>query len=233
MKVNMNGILAEQALAEAWKDQSIPRAQWNVARLELAAYAAGKAVAPFDALIQCLRKITFGPHVSILDVGASSGYYSEVLRIAGYDFEYTALDYSPAFKELATKLYPGIRFDIGDARELPYWTDSFDIVLSGCCLLHIAEYEKVISETARVASRFALFTKTPVLMSGPTQHLEKIAYGVPTLVIHFNEGELLDLFDRNGLEVVHQEDVSADGDVMYRTYLARKKSFGEREWERA
>lgn len=219
--------------AEAWKDPFLPLAQWEIVRNELNLYRAGKPVAPFDALIRCLRQITFGPQVSILDVGASSAYYNEVLQLAGYDFEYTAMDFSPAFKDLAARIYPHIRFDIGDARALPYKTDSFNVVLSGCCLLHILDWDKVVSETARVTSGYAIFSKTPVRLSGKTLYFEKEAYGQTMLEIEFGEEELLTLFDKHGLAQVWHEDVSGDSELVYRTYLLRKKSLSEREWERA
>lgn len=218
----------------AWQDPSIPMRQYVTAvEKELAGFRFGRACAPFNALIRCLRFLTFGPNVSLLDVGASAGYYSEVLKVGGYDFAYQAIDYSPAFKELAEHLYPGIRFDVGDARRLPYRSNTFDIVLSGCCLLHILDYEQVIAETARVSSRYAIFQKTPVVLGGQTQFYEKDAYGVRCLEIHFGEAELLGLFEKHGLSMLHHEDVSKDHNLVHRTYLLRKTSIGEREWERA
>ncbi len=221
--------------ADAWKDPGIPQRQYDTAvKAELEGYRVGKPCAPFDALIRCLRKVNFGPSVSLLDVGASAGYYGEVLKIAGYDFEYTALDSSPAFKELAERLYPGIRFDVADARYLPYTHNAFNIVLSGCCMLHVLDYENVIQETARVCSKYAIFSKTPIRKGLPTAYYEKEGYGQRMLEIHFGEDELLGLFTKYGLEIVAQEDVyQQERDPIHRTYLLRKKSLGERQWESA
>jgi len=72
-------------------------------------------------------------------------------------------------------MYPAIRFDVEDATRLRYNSDSFDIVVSGCCLLHISEYEKAIAEAARVSREFVVFHRTPVLhMTGPRLHEERI-----------------------------------------------------------
>jgi SAM-dependent methyltransferase len=215
------GIVAAEH-ADAWKDPSIPKLQRVIAGAELGRYRSGISVPPFNALIRCLRQVTLGPKVSFLDVGASSGYYSEVLQIAGYDFDYTAIDFSPTFKAFAEELYPGIRFDLGDARQLPYKDNSFDIVLSGCCLLHILDYGEVIRETARVCSRYAIFSKTPITFD-KTRYFEKTAYGVPCLEIHFSEAELMQLFDDAGLRVIYSTDVyPIETSGGYRTYLLEK-----------
>lgn len=231
-----------QDLSAAWKDPEIPRRQYELAvKPELDNLRNGKPCAPFAALIKCIRKLPIGValnrSVRLLDVGASTGYYHEVLTAANFKGQYTALDFSPAFKELAEQLYPGIAFDLGDARALPYWDNAFDIVLSGCCLLHIPEYESVIRETARVASQFAIFSKTPILLTGPTRFYEKEAYGVRTIEIHFSQSELLQLFEKHGLVAYSYEDVSTehsgDGLLIHRTYLLRKPPRLGPEWESA
>jgi hypothetical protein len=99
-----------------------------------------------------------------------------------------------------------------------------EIVLSGCCLIHIYEAEKVIAESARVASKFVIMNRTPVMMGVPTTYFEKRAYGVRTLEIHYNESDLFAMFAKHALEVVSSEDVYTDPENLYahRTYLLRK-----------
>lgn len=209
--------------ADAWKDPIIPKLQHAIVKGELERYRAGGSVAPFDALIRCLRQVGFwGYKKTLLDVGASSGYYHEVLKIAGYAFDYTAVDFSENFKALAGELYPGLKFDIGDARHLPYKDNAFDIVLSGCCMLHILDYDKVISETARVARHYAIFSKTP--LADKTTYFEKTAYGIPCLEIHFEEAELFRLFKASGLKLIYSTDVYPPSSGLYRTYLLEKEA---------
>lgn len=213
-----------------WLDATMPERQYQscVAR-ELKEFREGKPVLPYTAVVNCLKRLPKMEHPTLLDVGASSGFYSEVLKIAGFNCCYVALNFSPAFKTLAERLYPGIDFRLGDARELPFADDSFDIVLSGCCLLHIAEYEAVILETARVASRYVIFSKTPV-HAKPTEFFEKHLYGLPhCLEIRFNEEELMGLFERYGLRLIHTEPAGTG----HKTFLLRKLSLSECEWERA
>lgn len=208
--------------AEAWMNPDIPLRQYSLAvKDELDKFRRGIACAPFAALLKCMKHIpVLYPRMSLLDVGASGGYYSEVL--AGYGFKYTGIDFSPAFQKLAGSLYPGITFDVGDARALPYEDGAFDVVLHGACIMHMHAYARAIREAARVSGRHVLFHRTPVLLDKPTTAYLKDGYGTPMIELHFNEAELLGLFSKSGLEVIHAEDVFWQGDFGHRTYLCNK-----------
>lgn len=207
----------------AWKNPAIPRRQWvGVVRGELQRYREGESMPHFEVLIRALRK-TGLVNPSVLEIGASSGFYSEVLSIAGFPCSYVGLDYSEAYKQLAEELFPWIVFKVGDARDLPYSPNSFEIVVSGNCLIHIYEAEQAIAEAARVASKFVILGKTPVSNIEAT-YFEKSAYGIRCLEIHYYEPDLLDMCARCGLEVVSAEDNYTDPENSYsqRTYLLSK-----------
>jgi SAM-dependent methyltransferase len=214
--------------ARAWEDPSIPRRQYEWAvHPELEKFRKGQPCQPFDALIQTLREIPeeLPDNARLLDVGAASGYYREVLRIAGYSFNYTGIDSSRAFQRLALELYPDIDFDLGDACSLPYHDGWFDLVLSGAVLMHLPDYKKAIQEAERVASKYVIFHRTPVFSNRGTTYYAKEAYGVSCLEIHFDESELLDLFRKSDLDLIHCRDVfwnQSEG-FGHRTYLLRKK----------
>lgn len=209
--------------ANTWLDPAIPERQYELAvRSELASFRMGGKVAPFNALLACLGHLDMGFSPSLLDIGASSGMYSEVLELAGYGFEYRACDFSPAFAVLAEKLYPGIAFDVADARSLPYADNAFDVVMSGGTIMHIREYGQVIREAARVASKYVIFHRTPIT-ADHTSFWVKDAYGIPCLEIHFNELELLSLFMESGLEILHIEDVFRQYRFGHKSYLLKKK----------
>ncbi len=212
-------------LADGWKSPEIPMRQWiSVVRGEVQRFREGVPMPHFEILIRALKS-TGLENPTLLDVGASSGFYSEILKIGGFDCQYHGLDYSPAYKELAESLFPGIAFTVGDARDLPFDDGAFDVVLSGCCLLHVFEADRVIAETARVAKQYAVFNRTPVLSGDfPTVYWEKKAYGVSCIECHMNEAELLGMFAVHRLEVVSHEDVfwGADNNFGHRTYLLKK-----------
>lgn len=221
------GKRAAQALRGAWRDDAIPPRQRALVDAQLNAYRSGRPNVAFDALVDVLRPLCQSqPGLRLLEVGCSSGYYSEVLAARGLEVTYTGCDYSEAFVTQARALYPALAFKHADATRLPYDDASMDVVISGCCLLHIPEYGQAIAETARVTKRWAVFHRTPVLHAAPTRYFTKQAYGVGTFEIHFSETELVRLFARNGLRIVDVVTLSVDWasgtSFASKTYLCEK-----------
>lgn len=193
-------------LVDAWQDPALPQRQWDVIKKEreLVYQNRQREVAPYRALEDALNLIHFSPdypELTILDIGAGSGIYSEVLRRAGYNWNYRAADYSMAFKHFAAEKYPEVPYDWEDATRLSYQDDQFDVVLHGCCLIHIRDWEKAIKEAARVAKRFVIFHRTPLVVGGH-QYWLKEAYGVPCFDIWFDDSEFMRVCKENGLKHV-------------------------------
>ncbi|MCB1937594.1 MAG: class I SAM-dependent methyltransferase [Rhodocyclaceae bacterium] len=216
-------------LRQAWQDDSLPARQRHLVDAELAQFRSGTPVPVFDVLVRSLRDLTDGPApFSLLEIGCSSGYYAEVMQIANVPAQYTGCDYSAHFIAMARERYPERQFDVEDATRLRYDDAAFDVVVSGCCLLHIPEYAKAVAETARVARRYVIFHRTPVVVGQPDKYYRKLAYGVETIEIHFNEPAFLALLDRHGLERVatHTLDETIRQGVgsASRTYVCRKKA---------
>lgn len=215
-------------LRAAWKDEDLPVRQRELVDRQLAECRRGTAVDVFDVMVESLRGLPVGTgKMRVLEVGCSSGYYSEVLEIAGLDVDYAGCDYSDAFVAMARQRYPGLQFDVQDATALSYPDNAFDVVISGCCLLHIPEYESAVAETARVASRYAIFHRTPVVLGQPNKYYRKLAYGVETVEIHFNEPKFLRLLADKGLELLAtytlDEAVNHGTGSATRTYACRKR----------
>lgn len=103
---------------------------------------------------------------------------------------------------MARQRYPERAFSVEDATSLQWADQSVDIVVSGCCLLHIPEYRQALAETARVARHYAIFHRTPVVWGQNEKWFRKKAYGVETVEIHFNEPEFLALLQNNGLQLI-------------------------------
>ncbi|CAN1498886.1 AdoMet_MTases domain containing protein [Burkholderiaceae bacterium] len=218
-------------LRNSWQDSALPRKQRALVERQLHKYRYGAPIDVFDVFTSCLRSLSgVTPGMSLLEIGCSSGFYSEVLEISGLPLRYAGCDYSEAFIRLAREKYPSIEFAVEDATALNYPDRNFDIVVSGCCLLHIPEYVKAIEETARVARCYAIFHRTPVVWGQPEQWYRKQAYGVETVEIHFNETEFLALLQLHGLELLathtlyaEEQDVSSLIGHAIRTYVCRKK----------
>ena len=225
-EVNAEG----QRLRDAWKDYALPQRQRDLVDQQLRQYRSGTSVDVFDVFVDALRALPdLAPEATLLEVGCSSGFYSEVVEIAGLPIKYSGCDYSEAFIRLAKEKYPSVEFTVGDATALRYPDRHFDVVVSGCCLLHIPEYARAIEEAVRVARRHVIFHRTPVVWGQPEQWYRKQAYGVETVEIHFNEPEFLALLDKNALELVASHtlseerlDASRTQGHASRTYVCRK-----------
>jgi ubiquinone/menaquinone biosynthesis C-methylase UbiE len=221
--------VAADELTGAWKTEAIPALQRKDADQSLAAYRGGQPARNFDVLIDLLRPLTSpDAPATLLEVGCSSGYYAEAFEIKSLPVLYSGCDFSPAFVALARRCYPALDFRVADATALNYPDASFDIVVSGCCLLHIRDYDRAIADAARVARHHVVFHRTPVVHLAPTRFFTKLAYGVKTLEIHFNEDELVKCMHRHGLRVVAIVTLNAswhNGDAnATKTYLCEKAS---------
>lgn len=216
-------------LADAWQSPSIPRAQLEVAEAELGRFERHEPVAVFDVFVDMLSRIPDVGRLSLLEVGCASGYYADVLRLREFATAYAGCDYSPALIDLARTRHPKTPLEVQDATRLTYRDGAYDIVVSGCCILHIPDYAAAIRESARVARKYVLFHRTPVLHTSPTTHYRKLAYGVECVETHFNETELLRLFRSAGLHLVDAATVSVGGpappgDVhVVKSYLCEKR----------
>ena len=219
-------------LRNAWQNEALPHRQRMLAEQQLHKFRSGSRVDEFDVFVDSLR---FLPNnlqdFTLLEVGCSSGFYSEVIKISRLPIKYSGCDYSEAFIRLARDIYPSVDFAVADATDLHYADCNFDIVVSGCCLLHIPEYAKGVEEVARVTRHYAIFHRTPVVWGQPNQWYRKNAYGIETVEIHFNEEAFLALLALNSLELIATYTLSggsAGVEQMQgqanRTYVCKKKS---------
>jgi ubiquinone/menaquinone biosynthesis C-methylase UbiE len=197
-----------------WLDPAMPMLQYTtVVHKELESFRAGGEVAPYDALVSLLRHSLLPTGSTLLDVGASSGYYSQVLLARDIYYHYTGFDFSRHYAVAARTLF-GVPFIVGDATNMHMIPDrSFDIVVSGGMLMHNLDYPKAILEIQRVADKQIVFHRTPVSLNDQTRYFVKEAYGLPCLEIHFNEKEILDLMQTHGWYVVTSHAVSWDKEM--------------------
>lgn len=202
--------------ANAWKSDKIPEKQWRLVEAQLPNYRKFKHL----RVIATMVRKTHLRRPKILEIGCSSGYSAEILTREKIPCQYEGCDYSPAFIKMAKQKYPQHQFKLSDATALDYPDSSFDIVISGCCLLHIVDYERAIAEAARVAKKYVVFHRTPILTNTPTTFFTKEAYGVKMLEIHFNEQELFRLFEKSNLRLVSTQKVTES----VNDYLCKKLS---------
>jgi len=219
-------LFKSQSMRSNWKSSSMALRQRKLVDQQLKDFRHGKGVDVYNVLAKALSEIQSVANIhSVLEVGCSSGYYSEVFKLAGLNFKYTGCDYSSEFIELAKSRYSDTVFDVYDAIELGYKNQEFDVVISGNCLLHIPEYKVAIKETARVAKSYVIFHRTPIVTQTPNLYFEKLAYGTPTIEIHFNESELLEVMTSNGLILLKEYELSREIDPSSQLYVGGIKTY--------
>lgn len=99
------------------------------------------------ALIAAWRDATDGP---LLDAGSGPGHWTAFLSDEHH--EACGIDLSAQFVASAKGRHPGIRFEVGSLREMPYPDDAFGGVLAWYSLIHTApdDLPEMIDELARV-----------------------------------------------------------------------------------
>lgn len=192
-----------QDLLLGWRDPLVADRQLAAYRPLLEDMYQGEVRRDFALAADCLRLVDLDDP-TILEIGCGNGYYWEVFsHLYQRSFMYTGLDYSQAMIASASKDYPKASFLVGDALNIPFRDNSFDIAWSGTILMHLSDYRKAVSETCRVARRFCVFHSVPLRLVGSTVFLTKKAYGVPVVEVLINQAEFEELLRTRGLMVRH------------------------------
>ena len=85
---------------------------------------------------------------SALDAACGTGRLTRLLRDRDYDV--IGVDASPDMLAVAGASLPDVDLRVGDVSSLPVGDESFDVVVSGLALAHVASLEPVFAEFARV-----------------------------------------------------------------------------------
>jgi 2-polyprenyl-3-methyl-5-hydroxy-6-metoxy-1,4-benzoquinol methylase len=88
----------------------------------------------------------------ILDAGCGEGFVVSYLLQETDGLTITGIDCSLEAIAMARQMVPGVLFDAGDLREMPYGGDSFDLVMCLEVLEHLPDPHKGLRELRRVTS---------------------------------------------------------------------------------
>ncbi|CAN5520610.1 hypothetical protein BH10ACT7_BH10ACT7_11280 [soil metagenome] len=128
---------------------------------------------------------------SILEVGCGGGYNSELIAHRAPKLSYVGVDLAESMVEISRRTYPNREFAVASALDLPYDTDSFDVVMDGVALLHIPDWADAIKEYARVTAKYVILHGLTLTDDAPTTPFAKYAYGQPSRELVFNRTEML------------------------------------------
>ncbi len=117
------------------------------------AYAANPSVANHTRLTRLVQAANSQHGQRVLDVATGPGYVAMAFAEAGC--EVLGLDLTEALLALAeqmrqTRGLTNLRFRLGDAENLPFGEQEFDIVVSRFALHHCEDPQRVLTEMARV-----------------------------------------------------------------------------------
>ncbi len=186
------------SLRHGWLDKEIPRKQRALVQQELAQMYKGNMPLPYKIAAEAFQEIAFNG-INVLEIGCSSGYYSEVLEYStGKNINYIGADISPDFIKMAENYYPKCEFIVADGASLPFANEQFDAVFSAGVLQYSTEYSSQIAETCRVAKTWVLAHRTPLCLNRQTQYIKKKAYSIEIMELLFNEKEFVNEFINHG-----------------------------------
>lgn len=194
----------------AWQDESIPQQQGRIVDIQLGNLRNGIVDPVFSALIQSLEKIPEG-ELSILDAACASGYYSEVIQRAKPEATYTGSDYSAAMIAEARRRYPDRTFLVENACQMSLADRGFDCVMLSGAIEHIPEYAKAISEICRVARRYVVLHRVPMILAKKARLTLSTQYQVETPRIFLPHGEIVARMAENGFMLRDERPVYKSG----------------------
>lgn len=103
----------------------------------------------------------------VLDVGAGTGRLS--VSLASRGAKVTALDLSPKMLEKIKRKNKQITTVVGDAENLPFKNDAFDIVTAAFLVVHLKDPARFFDEVYRVLKDGGLFLVTNINQKHPPE----------------------------------------------------------------
>ncbi len=97
---------------------------------------------------EMLRQTAVGPGKRVLDIASGPGYVAGAAAAAGADV--SGIDLADNMRRLAAANYPQVSFQLGDAEDLPFDDQAFDVVLINFGILHFPNAEVALTEAFRV-----------------------------------------------------------------------------------
>ena len=148
------------------------------------------------------------PGDRILDLGCAAGAITHYLSTFGA--EPVGIDSEPLAVEKARELFPGLRFEVADAADLPFSPAEFDKAVAADFVEHVdddtllrmcAELRRVLTPTGT----FALYTPNPRHLVERLKAREILLAQNPTHIGLRDAGTLASLLQEGGFEVVRSE----------------------------
>jgi ubiquinone/menaquinone biosynthesis C-methylase UbiE len=119
--------------------------------------------APYEAALERIP----GPVERALDVGTGTGTGARVLAARFPEAEVVGVDVATGMLEEARKLAPQLSFVEGDAADLPFEAESFDVVANANMIPFLAEVARVLKPGGWTLYAFSSGPETPIWVEPP------------------------------------------------------------------
>jgi len=141
----------------------------------------------------------------VLDAGCGEGYLAQHIKDYSNELYVEGVDLSAEIIEVARKLHPQIKFSVGSVYHLPYFDNSFDLVVCSEVLEHLEYPEKALEELKRVSKRYCIIT-VPHEPFWRIANIMRLSYldklgNTPGHIQHFNKKTLKKLLGKYFKEV--------------------------------
>ena len=99
-----------------------------------------------------LKRLNFKGNERILDIGCGPGLYYGKMKKQGItdDITYVGMDLIDSMLERHPAKAEGGKLGLGNIEQLPFATDSFDVVMANHMLYHVNDVHKAVKEMRRV-----------------------------------------------------------------------------------
>jgi SAM-dependent methyltransferase len=140
------------------------KAGWSARAATYGALMARATVHATDALLAGVE-----PGTRLLDVGAGLGDLCAAATARGAVT--TGIDLAPNMVRTARERHPGLTFVEGDAEQLPFQDEAFDVATGAFVINHLPDPERAVAELRRVARRvsLAMWAEDTPLFALPTR----------------------------------------------------------------
>jgi len=109
----------------------------------------------YESLLTDIKR--FNPE-SILDVGCGEGFTLEKFQKAGIGKKLTGIDFLDTAIKIGKKERPDLDLRIGNIYDIPFKSNTFDLVNCNEVLEHIDDPEKGLKELVRVSKKYVVLS---------------------------------------------------------------------------
>jgi trans-aconitate 2-methyltransferase len=148
------------------------------------------------------------PGDRVLDLGCAAGAITHYLST--FDAEPVGIDFEPLAIERARELFPGLRFEVADATQLPFTDASFDKAVAADFVEHIEDetFVAMCAELRRVlvpGGLFAIYAPNPRHLIERMKERDFVLAQNPTHIGLRDADHMRRVLEQGGFDVVRSE----------------------------